>query len=118
MEGIDIEIHCVTGPSVMAARPGPTTTALAIIDSGLRKGWAMADLLVRGLEEDVVRALKARAAAHGRSAEAEHRDILQRVLTRPRRRSLAEVLASMPDVGTDADFERVQSNAEPPHVLD
>jgi hypothetical protein len=27
---------------------------------------------------------------------------------RPRRRSLAEVLAAMPDVGEDADFERRQ----------
>ncbi len=78
----------------------------------------MADLLVRGLDEEVVRTLKARAAAHGRSAEAEHRDILQRVLMKPRRRSLADVLASMPDVGTDADFERVQSTGEPRRVLD
>jgi plasmid stability protein len=118
MEGKDIEIHCLTGPSAMTAGPGSARKALAIIDSRSRKGWAMADLLVRGLDEDVVRALKARAAAHGRSAEAEHRDILQRALTRPRRRSLAELLAAMPDVGTDADFERVQSNAEPPRVLD
>jgi plasmid stability protein len=78
----------------------------------------MADLFVRGLDEDLVRALKARAAAHGRSVEAEGRDILRQELMKPRRHPLAEVLASMPDVGTDADFERVQSNAEPPHVLD
>lgn len=69
----------------------------------------MADLLVRGVDEVVVRSLKARAVAHGRSAEAEHRDILAAALMRPRRRSLAEVLAAMPEVGEDADFERVQS---------
>jgi hypothetical protein len=39
-------------------------------------------------------------------------------LTRPRRRSLAEVLAAMPDVGCDADFERVQSPGEARRVFD
>ena len=70
----------------------------------------MADLLVRGVDEEIVRALKARAGAHGRSAEAEHREILAAALIRPRRRSFAEVLASMPDVGTDADFERASTD--------
>ncbi len=37
----------------------------------------MAQLLVRGLSPDVVDALKRRAAEHGRSAEAEHRIILE-----------------------------------------
>jgi plasmid stability protein len=78
----------------------------------------MADLLVRGVDEDLVRALKERAGAHGRSAEAEHRAILAAALTRPRRRSFAEVLASMPEAGADADFERVQSAGEAPHVFD
>jgi len=40
----------------------------------------MATLTVRNLDEDVVRRLRIRAAEHGRSAEAEHRDILQTVL--------------------------------------
>jgi plasmid stability protein len=66
----------------------------------------MADLLVRGVDEELVRALKERAGRHGRSAEAEHREILAAALGHPRRRSFAEVLASMPDVGGDADFER------------
>ncbi len=78
----------------------------------------MADLLVRGIEEDLVRALKAQAVAHGRSAEAEHRDILRAALMRPRRRSLAEVLAAMPDVGCDTDFERFQSPGEARRVFD
>jgi antitoxin FitA len=80
------------------------------------------DLLVRGVDEAVLKALKERAGAHGRSAEAEHRAILASALTRPRRRSFAEVLAAMPDVGSDGDFERVQtrlpSNHEPPRVFD
>lgn len=37
----------------------------------------MAQLLVRGVEEDTVAWLKARAAAHGRSVEAEHREVLR-----------------------------------------
>ena len=78
----------------------------------------MSDLLVRGIDETLVRALKTRAGAHGRSAEAEHRAILAAALSGPRKRSFAEVLASIPDVGTDADFERVESGREPPSVFD
>jgi antitoxin FitA len=78
----------------------------------------MPDLLVRSVDEEVVRALKARAGRHGRSAEAEHRAILVEALAAPRRRTLAEVLAAMPDVGTDADFERVNPRAEAPRVFD
>lgn len=40
----------------------------------------MAQLTVRNVDEQVVRALKRRAADHGRSAEAEHREILKHVL--------------------------------------
>ena len=78
----------------------------------------MADLLVRGLAEDVVRALKERAGAHGRSTEAEHREILVAALARPRRRSFAEVMGSMPDVGVDADFEREPVGAGAGGVFD
>lgn len=63
------------------------------------------NLVVRNIDEDVALALKQRAAANGRSAEAEHREILKAALKRPRRRSVSDVLASMPDVGEDADFD-------------
>lgn len=63
------------------------------------------NLVVRNVDEELVRTLKQVAAAHGRSAEAEHREILRNVLQRPPRRSIAEVLASMPNVGEDADFD-------------
>lgn len=72
----------------------------------------MGSLIVRNLDDDTIAALKSRAARHGRSAEAEHRAILEETLLRPRRRSLAEVLAGMPDVGKDEDFER--ADVEPP----
>lgn len=41
----------------------------------------MATLTVRNLDAAIVRALRLRAAEHGRSAEAEHREILREVLT-------------------------------------
>lgn len=40
----------------------------------------MASLHVRNIDEDLVRRLKQRAARHGRSAEAEHREILRQAL--------------------------------------
>jgi len=64
----------------------------------------MAQLIVRELEESVVRALKVRAAKKGVSAEAEHRAILRDVLLRRSSRSFKEALLAMPDVGNDADF--------------
>ncbi|MCL2524779.1 MAG: DNA-binding protein [Betaproteobacteria bacterium] len=70
----------------------------------------MSSLIVRGVDDAIVKALKSRAVRHGRSAEAEHRALLADVLLQPRRRPLAEVLAAMPDVGEDADFARFQEN--------
>lgn len=40
----------------------------------------MAQLTVRNVNDQVVRALKQRAATHGRSAEAEHRELLRKAL--------------------------------------
>ncbi len=65
----------------------------------------MAQLIVRELEESVVRALKVRAAKKGVSAEAEHRAILRKVLLGRSGRSLKEALLAMPNVGNDADFD-------------
>ena len=69
----------------------------------------MAQLMVRNLPDDLVKALKESAAKHNRSAEEEHREILRAALLRPRRRHFAEVLASMPNVGEDQDFAREQA---------
>ena len=41
----------------------------------------MPQLLVRNVPSEMVKALKRRAAGHGRSAEAEHRAILEQALT-------------------------------------
>jgi len=63
----------------------------------------MAQLIVRDLDDDLVRRLKRRAAESGHSAEEEHRRILKRAL---RNESLASHLCTIPEVGEDTDFER------------
>jgi len=84
----------------------------AIIDSMKRRRESQ--LVVRKLDPKVVDALKTRAARHGRSMEAEHRDILQSAL-RPatERTSFKEWLFKMPDVGTDRDFARNRRRPRP-----
>jgi len=70
----------------------------------------MAQLIVRDLPEELVLALKQRAAKRNRSAEQEHREILKAALTGTKRRPLAAVLAAIPNVGEDGDFSREQSD--------
>jgi plasmid stability protein len=74
--------------------------------------WSMslAQLMVRNLSDDLVKALKLRAAKRNRSAEQEHREILRSALHGPRRRHLADVLASIPNVGEEGDFSREQTD--------
>ena len=76
----------------------------------------MANLIVRNIDAALVEALKQQAARHGRSAEAEHREILASVLRRPRKRRLADVLSAVPSVGRDDDFARVEDAAEAQRV--
>jgi antitoxin FitA len=61
----------------------------------------MAQLIVRNLDAELVIRLKQLAAEHGRSAEAEHREILRRALAEEPRRSFwdraAEVRAMIAD---------------------
>ncbi|MEO1397209.1 MAG: DNA-binding protein [Cyanobacteria bacterium J06634_5] len=70
----------------------------------------MASLIVRNIDEAIVKALKQRASYHGVSAEAEHRKILAQALLQPAKRSFAEALSLIPNVGKDSDFERVQDD--------
>ncbi len=68
----------------------------------------MAQLVVRNLEEAVVRKLKQKAAKDGISMEEEHRRILRNSLmkkTKPKM-SFLDFLCTMPNVGDDADFAR------------
>jgi plasmid stability protein len=71
----------------------------------------MAQLIVRNLPHEVVTRLKQRAAEHNRSAEAEHRQILLHALLGEDKRSLKALLAQMPDVGNDEDFDRPRAKA-------
>ncbi|NCJ08761.1 DNA-binding protein [Synechococcales cyanobacterium C] len=73
----------------------------------------MANLIVRNIDDAIVKALKQRASHHGISAEAEHRKILEQVLLHPPQKSFAEVLSLIPNVGNDTDFERPQDDAAP-----
>ena len=66
----------------------------------------MAQLIVRNVDDAVAEALRRRAAAHGRSAEAEHRDILRQALLGAE--GFKTILLSGPGGGEDADFDRVQ----------
>lgn len=65
----------------------------------------MAQLIVHNVENEVVEALRLRAARHGRSTEAEHHELLREQLLRQPSGSLKEHLLAMPNVGEEADFE-------------
>ncbi|MEO5797642.1 MAG: plasmid stabilization protein [Rhodoferax sp.] len=67
----------------------------------------MAMLTVRNLPDDVHRALRMQAALHGRSTEAEVREILAIAVKPESRVRLGEALAALSrDIGlTNADFE-------------
>ena len=80
-------------------------------------GVDMANLVVRNLDQRIVDALKQRAARHGRSAEAEHRALLETLLLKPKGKSFAEALKSIPNVGQDEDFQRVEDEAGIDHVF-
>ncbi len=101
------------GPKALYACASPSRSAFAwerpaaIIDS-------MSQLIVRNVPPEVVTHLKRRAAEHGRSAEAEHREILRQALLGPATAgSLKSLLVSMPDVGEDEDFARPRSKRRP-----
>jgi antitoxin FitA len=82
--------------------------AHAIIDSRTESEFDMPQLIVRQIEERVVKKLKQQAGEHGVSMEEEHRRILRESLLGKagRRASFKEALLAMPNVGKDADFER------------
>lgn len=65
----------------------------------------MGQLLVRGIEDAVIARLRERAAAHGRSVEAEHRDILRAVLDDPeeRRREREALIARLRRLQAETD---------------
>lgn len=65
----------------------------------------MATLVLEQLDDDLVRRLEERAAAHGRSAAAEHQTILEEAL-RPRAHTGAELVAALHGKGPWLDDDR------------
>ena len=63
----------------------------------------MATVTVRNLPDEVHRALRVRAATHGRSTEAEIRDILESTVRPPERLRLGTALAEL-QLGEQARF--------------
>lgn len=66
----------------------------------------MAQLIVRNLDEELVRRLKQRAAEHGRSVEAEHRLILHNVLMHDAPPGFKDWLLSLSELDSDLDITR------------
>ncbi|MEE9333656.1 MAG: DNA-binding protein [Granulosicoccaceae bacterium] len=69
-------------------------------------------LLVREVDPALVAELKKRAVANGRSAESEHRMILQDVLGGTNRISLAEALLKIPTGIDTSVFEREDEDGD------
>jgi len=70
----------------------------------------MAQLIVRQVEERVVKKLKARARLHGVSMEEEHRRILREALLgkAEKRPSFRDYLLEMHDIRADSIFDRAK----------
>lgn len=68
------------------------------------------NLHVRNLDDDLIAKLKLRAARHGRSAEAEHREILRQALE-------AEVEPSFDDLAAELRKLTVSRKQTPSEIL-
>ncbi|CAA6690363.1 MULTISPECIES: FitA-like ribbon-helix-helix domain-containing protein [unclassified Lentimonas] len=71
----------------------------------------MSQLLVRKVDPQTIRKLKARASAHGVSTEEEHRRILREALSRPAndKPSLIQFLSTT-EVAPEVELEITRSN--------
>ncbi len=99
-------VRAVTTGEEASRTPEEKRVTLDIIDNTSRKGPTVAQLIVRNLDADLVKRLKQQAAERGTSAEEEHRQILRKAL---RPSGFVERLLKIPDIGTDADFDRERS---------
>jgi plasmid stability protein len=75
----------------------------------------MAAITVRNLSDETHRALKARAAGHGRSTEAEVRAILEEAVSPPERVRVGSLLAEIAREvgGVDLDVDRDRTPRDP-----
>jgi antitoxin FitA len=76
---------------------------------------SVAAITIRNLSDETHRALRLRAAEHGRSTEAEIRAILDEVALPPNRLKVGSALVELfrPLGGVDLDIERDRTPAEP-----
>lgn len=74
----------------------------------------MPAITIRNLSEETHRALKVRAAHHGRSAEAEMRDILEAAVRPADRLRLGSALSALSRKAglTNADFEALEQDRD------
>jgi len=81
-----------------------TLPSAAIIDIVL---FEMAQLLVRNLDNEIVKALKQKATEEGTSVEEAHRRVLRAALLAPKpKKTFKEFLLETPQGGEDTVFER------------
>ncbi len=79
-----------------------------------RRFAIMVSITVRNVPEEIHRALRVRAAQHGRSAEAEVRAILEQAVNPPQRIRIGEALAALArDAGiTDEDIAAIEQTRD------
>ena len=83
------------GPRAWRAGPVILSMLYSLAERSLGIRKMAKSLLVRNVDEELVRRLKIRAARNGRSAEAEHREILRRALSNEARESFKEIAAKL-----------------------
>jgi plasmid stability protein len=113
--GMHHDVPLLTAAS--QARHAPRLTLFLTGDAIIDSICAMAQLLVRDLEPEVVQALKRRAAEEGTSVEEAHRRLLREALLKSQPSlSFKEALLRMPDDGDDKIFSRQKKKRRQPKL--
>ncbi|MDG5487773.1 hypothetical protein NYR55_03925 [Sphingomonas sp. BGYR3] len=101
-------------PLGLTLRSDITFTKLIAKPSNFERCDQMPAVTIRNLSEETHRALKVRAAHHGRSAEAEMRDILEAAVRPANRIRIGSALSALSrDAGlTNADFEALEQTRD------
>lgn len=69
----------------------------------------MTSLTVRKIDDKTTAALKLRAGGNGGRAEAEHRPVLEGNVLFPAKKTFAQIIATIPKAGREADFRLERS---------
>ncbi|MDO3378738.1 FitA-like ribbon-helix-helix domain-containing protein [Geoalkalibacter halelectricus] len=77
----------------------------------------MSSLTIRNIDDEIKKQLRLRAAAHGRSMEAEVRHILREALSGPTASDLVQrIRGRFRDCGAELEFPQRQSVRTPPKL--